>query len=163
MSTILYIINNNLTVLQSEKNNFHCNLQLLKKLKKMNARLVYKSNNTCFRTILPVYFYGMPSGKMIVLYTREKENLQLNKSVEWVVAEHLDYKFDYKLDAIVDVQNREMEFKEFMEYTDKLEQHVKYLRTFGNFSTYTDAQQYLNANISQMLFNLRPVRAILNY
>lgn len=136
---------------------------MLKNHKKMNARLVYKSNNTCFRTFLPVYFYGMPSGKMVVLFTREKENLQLNKSVEWIVAEHLDFKFDYELDAIVDARNREMEFEEFMEYTDKLEQHVKHLRSFGNFSTYTDAQQYLNANISQMLFRPKPARAILNY
>lgn len=128
----------------------------------MNARLVYKSNNTCFHTFLPVYFYGLPSGKMVVLFTREKENLQLNKSVEWVLAEHLDFKFDYELDAIVDTQNRELDFEEFMEYTDKLEQHVKHLRTFGNFSTTTDAQQYFNANISQMLFNPKPVRAILN-
>lgn len=128
----------------------------------MNARLVYKSNNTCFHTILPVYFYGMPSGKMIVLYSREKDDFQLKRPVEWVLAEHLDFKIDYDMDAIVDLQNREIKFDEFMEFTDKLEQHVKHLQTFGNFTTSTDAQQYLNANISQILLNPIPTNKFQN-
>ena len=130
---------------------------------KGKARLVYKSFNTCFRTFLPVYFYGTPNAKMVVLYTREKEEGLVRNSLEWVVATHLDFWYDYESDSIFDFQNREHDFEEFMEYVDKLEQRVRPLKTFGNFSNYTEAQQFYNGNASQMLFDLKPVKAVLNY
>lgn len=129
---------------------------------KGNARLIYKSLNTCFRTYLPVCFYGMPSARIIVLFAREKENSITREEFEWVVASHLDFWYDYESDAILDFQNREHEFEEFIEYVDKLEQRVRTIKTFGNFLSYKDAQQYFNSNASKMLFDLKPVKAILN-
>ena len=128
-----------------------------------NARLIYKSFNTCFRTFLPVYFYGMPNAKIIVLFVREKEDSLTRNALEWVVATHLEFWYDYESDVIFDFQNREYAFEEFSEYVDKLAQRVKLIKTFGNFSNYIEAQQFYNSNASQMLFDLKPVNAILNY
>ena len=130
---------------------------------KANARLIYKSLNTCFRTFLPVYFYGMPSAKIVVLFARGKENFITQTEFEWVVATHLDFRYDYDSDSILDLQNREHEFEEFMEYVDKREQRIRIIKTFGNFLSYKDAQQFYNCNSSKMLFDHKPVKAILNY
>ncbi|MBN2635951.1 MAG: hypothetical protein JXR61_06755 [Prolixibacteraceae bacterium] len=130
---------------------------------KGKARLIYKSFNTCFRTFLPVYFYGMPNAKMIVLFTREKADSLLHKEIEWVVASHLDFWYDYESDTIFDFKNRELDFEEFIEYVDKLEQRIRHLKSFGHFSNYKEAQQFYNGHASKMLFDLNPVSAIMQY
>ena len=130
---------------------------------KGKARLIYKSYNTCFRSFLPVYFYGMPNAKIIVLFVREKEDSLTRNTLEWVVATHLEFWYDYESDVIFDFQNRAYNFDEFIDYVDKLEQRVRPLKNFGNFAVYTEAQQFYNSNASQMLFNLIPEKAIMNY
>ncbi len=130
---------------------------------KGNARLIYKSYNTCFRTFLPVYFYGMPNAKMVVLFIREKEDSLTRKAFEWVVATHLDFWYDYESDVIFDFQNREYDFEEFAEYVDKLEQRIRITNTFGHFRSYTEARQFYNSNASLMLFNSKPLNAVVNY
>ena len=77
---------------------------------KCKARFIYKSYNTCFRTFLPVYFFGMQK-KIGVLYTREKENSLTRNEVEWVAASHLDFWYNYESDIILDFQNREHNFE----------------------------------------------------
>ena len=130
---------------------------------KGNARLIYKSYNTCFRTFLPMYFYGTPNTRIMVLFVREKEDILMRNALEWVVSAHLDFWYDYESDVVFDFQNREYDFEEFAEYVDKLTQRVRPIKTFGNFSSYTEAQQFYNGNTSQMLFNLKPVKAVINY
>ncbi len=127
----------------------------------MPAQLIYKSYNTSFNTSSPVYFYGMPDRKILVLFTRAKEKISLTGTYEWVLAEHLDLWFDFESDAIMDSENRKLDFVEFMEFAEKLEQCVKPLKTFGSFSTQDDAQQYFK-KIYQMQKNLNLVKAILN-
>lgn len=128
-----------------------------------NARLLYKSLNTCFHTSLPVYFYGLPNKKMVVLFTRDREEGINRNSKEWVLAAHLDFRYDYESDVILDFQDREYNFEEFIEYADKLEQRVMPLKTFGNFASNTNAQQFYNSNVSQMLYDLKPVKAVMIY
>jgi len=125
------------------------------------ARLIYKTNNTCFPRFLPVYFYGLPNEKMLILYTREKENNLTRKSLEWVVASHLDFHYDYESDAILDNENQVYGFEEFMEFIDQMEQRVRLLQTFGSFYNQTEAEQFYNSNASKMLYNLEPARAMM--
>lgn len=130
---------------------------------KDNARLIYKTNNTCFPRFLPVYFYGLPNEEMLILYAREKENSVVRLSLEWVVAAHLDFHYDYESDAILDSENQVYDFVEFIEYIDQMEQRVKLLQTFGSFYTQTEAEQFYNSNASKMLYNLESARAVMNY
>ena len=99
----------------------------------------------------------------MVLFTREKEDSQTRNALEWVVAAHLDFWYNYEADAILDFKNREYDFEEFVEYVDKLEQKIRLIKTFGNFSDTIGAQQFYNSNASKVLFDLEPVKAILNY
>ena len=130
---------------------------------KGNARLIYKSFNTCFRTFLPVYFYGLPGAKIVVLFVREKENSLTRNEFDWVVASHLDFWYDYKSDTILDLRNREHELEEFKECVDKLEQRIRIIKTIGSFLSYRNAQQFYNSNASKLLFNHKPAREILSY
>jgi len=115
------------------------------------AQLVYKSVNTCFQTTLPVYFYGMPNGKMLVLFASCKNDFPDETALKWTLAEHLDFWYDVETDCVFTTGSREIGIEEFMELVDNLEQRIKTIATFGNFSTKTEAQQYLNVNLYNML------------
>lgn len=129
---------------------------------KTKARLIYKSVNTCFQTFLPVYFYGMTDGNMIILFTRYKSNDPRNTKQEWVLALHLDFSYDYESDTIFTNGLQKIGIEEFMELADDLEQRVKTIRTFGDFSSNAEAQKYFNVNASQMLNNLKPSKEVIN-
>jgi hypothetical protein len=130
---------------------------------KGKARLICKTNNTYFAQFLTVYFYGLPNEKVVVLYTREKEGNTNRKSLEWVVASHLDFRYDYESDTIIDKENRACDFEEFIDFIDKQEQHIQPLQTFGEFYSLLDAEQFYNSGAQKMLYNLEPVRATMNY
>ena len=127
------------------------------------ARLIYKSPNTCFTTCLPVYFYGMSSGKMVVLFSQFKNNIPFDTAQEWVMAYHNDFEYDYDTDAILTLDMEKVDIEEFMELADNLEQRITPVKSFGTFYSNNEAQQYFNVNLSQMLGSLKNVKSEINY
>lgn len=131
---------------------------------KSKARFIHKSFNTCFPALLPAYFYGIPNGEMLVMYVRDKENRYLKTDLEWVLAAHLDFHFDYESGAILDFQNPKYGFEEFIEIADKLEQKVRTLKTFGSFCSHSEALQFFYSNSDRMLYSINSVESVLcNY
>ena len=125
---------------------------------KTKTHLIYKSLNTCFQTYLPVYFYGINDGRMIVLFTRFKSNNPLDTTQEWVLAMHCDFSYDYELDIILTNSLEEVGIEEFMDLADDLEQRIKTLKTIGEFMSNAEAQKYFNINSSQMLSSIKPAK-----
>lgn len=124
----------------------------------IKSRLIYKSNNTCYQTYLPVYFYGMPDGRMLVCHTKFRSEDQDDTTQEWVVALHLDFTYDYESDIIYTLETQEVDIEEFMELADTLEQRVKPLKTFGKFYNNTEAQQFFNQNGKHMLQSVQHMK-----
>ncbi len=124
---------------------------------KVNSKLIYQSDNTCFQTFLPVYFYGMPDGKMLVVFTRFKNENPLDTMQEWIVAQHLDYYYDFSTDKIISSGNQEIDINEFMDLADNLEQRIRPLEWFGSFYTNHEAQIYFNQNKNLMLNKIKTV------
>jgi len=123
------------------------------------SRLLYKSENTCFQTFLPVNFYGMPDGRVLVCYTRFSSESPHDTAQEWILALHADFTYDYETDTIYTLETQEIGVEEFMEFADTLEQRVKPLRKFGKFYSNTEAQQYFNLNARQMLASVQNVKS----
>ena len=124
---------------------------------KSKSRLLYKSNNTCFQTLMPVCFYGMSDGKMLVVFTRFKNQNKNDTTQEWVVAQHLEFTYDYLNDRIFTMETHKVEINEFMDLADNLEQRVKPLASFGCFYTNNDAQHYFNLNKDIMLSKTKTI------
>ncbi len=118
---------------------------------KYTARLIYKSVNTCFHTNLPVYFYGMPNGKIVVLFASCKNDFPDDTSLKWTVAEHLDFSYDFATGTILTNGSREIEIDEFKELADNLEQRIKIAATYGNFLTNSDAMHFLSVTLQNLL------------
>jgi hypothetical protein len=118
---------------------------------KLQARLIYKSHFTCFQTSLPVYFYGMTNGKVVILLASNKTDFAYDTSVKWILAEHIDFQYDFESRKIFTADDDEISINEFMLFADNLEQRINVLATFGNFSSNDDAQKYFNLNVLNML------------
>ncbi len=123
---------------------------------KTKTHLIYKSLNTCFQTQLPVYFYGTSNGNVVVLFTQFKSDDLFDKTQEWVLANHSDFFYNYEFDTILTHDSQEIDFEEFMDLADNFEQRIVPFKTFGAFSTITEAQQYFNVYEPQMLSSLKP-------
>lgn len=126
------------------------------------SRLIYKSVSTCFQTYLPVYFYGMSDGKMIVLFTRFKTDDPRDTVQEWVLAMHCDFSYDFESDIILTNALEEIGIEEFMDLTDNFDQRVKTIKAFGEFTSNAEAQKYINNNLAQMLSFIKPARTEIN-
>jgi len=122
----------------------------------LKAHLIYKSSNTCFSTLLPVYFYGMSSGKIGVLLSQFKNDNPFDTTQEWVVAIHNDFLYDFETDTILTANWEEVGIDEFMELADDLEQNITAIKAFGHFYSNNEAQQYFYANAHYMLESLKP-------
>lgn len=118
---------------------------------KLQARLIYKSQFTCFQTSLPVYFYGLSNGKVVVLFASNKTDFAYDTTIKWVVAEHFDFVYDFETNEIFTSGDEKISLEEFTLFADNLEQRIKVNAIFGNFSTSADAQKYFNQNVFNML------------
>ncbi len=125
---------------------------------KTKSKLIYRSENTCFQTLLPVYFYGMPDGKMLVLYTRFKSENPLDTTQEWIVAQHLDFTYNFESGRIYTMTGQEVSFEEFMELADNLEQRIRPLEWFGSFYNNREAQSYFNHHKYNMLNKTKTIK-----
>jgi hypothetical protein len=120
---------------------------------KYTARLIYKSVNTCFHTTLPVYFYGLPNGSILVLYASCKNGFPDDTSLKWILAEHLDFSYDFATGIILTAGSREIEICEFMELADNLEQRIITKATYGNFANNSEAMHFLSVTLHNLLNN----------
>lgn len=118
---------------------------------KLQARLIYKSVYTCFQTSLPVYFYGLSNGKMVILFASSKSDFAFDNTLKWILAEHMDFLYNFESGSVLTTDAEEVGIDEFMLLADNLEQRIITLATFGNFSSKTEAQQYFNINAFNML------------
>jgi hypothetical protein len=118
---------------------------------KLQTRLIYKSQYTCFQTSLPVYFYGLSNGKVVVLFASSKTDFAYDTTIKWILAEHFDFMYDFETNEIFTSSDEKISLEEFTLFADNLEQRIKVNAIFGNFSTSADAQKYFNQNVFNML------------
>jgi len=130
---------------------------------KLKSRLIYKSGYTCFQTSLPVYFYGMSNGKMVILFASSKTDFAYDTSLKWILAEHMDFSYNFESDTIFTNDSEEIGLEEFMLFADNLEQRIITMATFGNFSTKAEAQQYFNINVFNMLISQNQEKYEMDY
>ncbi|WP_319228503.1 hypothetical protein [Draconibacterium orientale] len=111
------------------------------------AKLIYKSYMTYFHTFLPVYFYGMPNGKVYCMYARYPESIPDFSEFEFVFAEHEDFIFNYHSEKILFHGAKEISSQSFKKMVDQPDQRVNIIETSSEIESYADAQFFLNEKI----------------
>ncbi|HKJ78977.1 MAG TPA: hypothetical protein VKA10_05555 [Prolixibacteraceae bacterium] len=117
------------------------------------AKLIYRSNMTYFPTILPVQFYGMPDGKVYIIYARFYE-IEFDRTYqEFVFAEHKEFSYDYDGEKLVPHDSALRNKYVYNEMVDKPAPKIIIHKIHRNLNSYAEAYNELNKKARIMLQN----------
>lgn len=108
------------------------------------AKLIYKTHNSCLPTKLPVNYYGLPDGKVYVIYSRFYEVNFERTSLEFVFALHKEFSYDYECQNLFLNDNSEELSPIYNEMVDKPEPELKILKVYRSMDSYKQALERLN-------------------
>lgn len=109
-----------------------------------NARLISKSRMSYLSTSLPVYYYGMPDGKIVLVYARHYKKKFNVTGLEFVFAVHEDFTYDFESDKILNQHYTIISRKKLVEITDRADPKIKINKVYRNLNSYAEAQVFLN-------------------
>ncbi len=107
------------------------------------AKLIHQSNMTYIPTNLPVRFYGLPNGRVYLLYARFFLSQAQKTGIEYVLAEHEEFDFDYEKDVLV--PRSTSRFPVYREMVDKPNPLFHILQVNREVQSYDEAAQHLLA------------------
>jgi hypothetical protein len=117
------------------------------------VKLIYRSNISYFPSKLPVQFYGLPDGKVYVVYARFYE-IQFDRTyIEYVFAEHKEFTYDYENEKLIPHDGIVRKYPVYNEIVDKPEPKVEIVKTFRNINSFAEAYNHLNKKAQNILRN----------
>ena len=116
-------------------------------------KLIYRSNMTYLTSIIPVQFYGLPDGKVYVIYSRFYE-IEFDRSyLEFVFAEHKEFSYDYENEKLIPHDSAKRKAPIYNEMVDKPDPKIKILNIYRNINSYAEACAELNKKAHKMFEN----------
>ena len=113
-------------------------------------RLLYKSGNTHLQTSLPVYFYGLPDGRIYLIYARFYEINFSKSGLEFVFATLEDYSYDHELGQIISGYKK-INLPTFTENIEKKDFQIKIVKSYRNITSFIEAQKKLSKKAGNMM------------
>jgi len=120
----------------------------------IKTRLLCKSHLTYFSTEMPVYFYGMPNGKIYCFYARFFEISLNHNEHEFVFAVHEDFTYDYESGKIIAYGFKETLLSDYEKIVNSPDQRIRIVNVYRFLESYADAQVFLNIKAQIMRKNL---------
>jgi len=100
---------------------------------------------------MPVYFYGMPNGKIHVMYAQFSDTKTNKSGLEFIFAELEDFVYDYETEKIYVQKFIEVSRNDFMRLVDMPDQRIKVFSINDTFNSYAEAQHFLNNKLHSKL------------
>lgn len=115
---------------------------------KKKAKLIFKTYRSSLPTPLPVIFYGLPDGKVYIVYSRFYQINFDTSGLEFVFAVQEEFKFDYENEKLLSVNNPQKPL--FANRVDKPEPRIKILKVYRSINSYGQAQIFLEEMACKM-------------
>jgi len=119
------------------------------------AKLIHKSHVTYLPTNFPVQFYGLPDGKVYILFARFYEIKYQRSGIEFLTAEHLEFSYNYKEEKLIPHGNSDSNKSVYSELVDKPNPKIKILKVNREFSSFAEAFVQLNKK-AETQFHRKP-------
>jgi hypothetical protein len=116
------------------------------------VKLIYRSNISYFPSKLPVQFYGLPDGKVYVIFARFYEIAFDRTYLEFVFAEHKEFSYDFENEKLIPHCNWNAPV--YNEIVDKPEPKVEIVQTLRNLNSFAEAYDQLNKTAQKIARNL---------
>ncbi len=108
-----------------------------------HAILILKTNINFLPTCLPAHFWGMPDGKVIIVYARFYDIKLGETGVEYVFAEHKEFQFNYSEKKLIFLSSPSQEVQNY-EAVDKPDPVFVIKDVYRNINSFSEAHSILN-------------------
>ncbi len=115
------------------------------------AKIIHRTYVSYLPTAFPAHYYGMPNGKIFLVFSRFYEEELGKTGLEFVFAEHKDFYFDYKNDTILPASENSRQEPVFSEQVDYPMAKYHIFNISREFKSYGQAQIYLNEQAGAMM------------
>ncbi|MBW6537536.1 MAG: hypothetical protein K0B11_21185 [Mariniphaga sp.] len=122
------------------------------------VKLIHQSSMTYLPSKTPVQFYGLPDGKVYLIYTRFYEVKYDRTYLEYVIAEHNEFSYDFENDKLIPHEKPRGNTPVFNESVDKPDPKIKILKIYRNLSSFAQARTILNRKAQKMMENINAER-----
>jgi hypothetical protein len=119
------------------------------------AKLIHKSFVTYLPTEFPVQFYGLPDGKVYIIYARFFEIKYQRSGLEFILAEHLEFSYNYTQEKLISAGNQDTKKPVYSELVDKPNPKIKIIKVSREFNSFAEAFNELNKK-AKTQFQKRP-------
>ena len=120
---------------------------------KLYAKPVYKSHMTFLPSIMPVQFYGLPDGKIYLVYSRFFRVGYEKSGIEYIIAEHEEFFYDYQQDQITTFDSLKRMVPVYSETINKPNPKIKIVNVFRSFRSVGEVYEHLNRKAEKILEN----------
>lgn len=108
------------------------------------AKLIHKTYISYLPTAFPAHFYGMPNGKVYLIFSRFYD-IKFGKSgLEFIFAIHKEFSYDYEKEEILPTGKIRKNTPIFAESIDKPEPKIHILKISRGINSYSEALTVLN-------------------
>ncbi len=114
------------------------------------AKLIHKTYMSYLPTAFPAHFYGMPNGKVYLIYSRFYDIKFGESGLEFVFAIHKEFSYDYEKERIISSNINRIESPIFAESIDKPRPKIKILKINRGINSYGEALNFLNEEAQKM-------------
>lgn len=115
------------------------------------AKLIHKARASYLPTAFPTHYYGMPNGKIILVYSRFYKAEFGASDIEFVFAEHEDFSYDYSNETIVPCSQKKSSHPVFAEQVDYPRAKINVFTIKRELNSYGEAQFFLEREAEKML------------
>lgn len=115
------------------------------------AKLVHRTYASYLPTAFSAHYYGMPNGKIYLVFSRFYKAAVGKSGLEFVFAEHKDFTYDYKKETIISCTPKQKYAPVFAEYIDFPLAKINVFTVSRELNSYGEAQLFLNGIAEKMM------------
>lgn len=114
------------------------------------AKLIHRTYASYLPTDFPAHYYGMPNGKIFLVFSRFYEVAFGQCGQEFIFAEHKDFSYDYENETVKPAQRKLKKSTVFAEQVDCPRAKINILSIKREVKSYGEAQIFLNNEACKM-------------
>lgn len=114
------------------------------------AKLIHRATASYLPIAFPALYYGMPNGRIYVVYSRFYEVRFEGSGLEFVFAIHKEFKYDYDNEVVIPRKKYSLDVPVFNEMVDKPDMELNVVKICRGLNSYGEAINLLNKEAREM-------------
>ena len=115
------------------------------------AKLIHRTYASYLPTSFPAHYYGMPNGKIFLVFSRFYEADYGDSGLEFVFAEHKEFYYNYENETIIPAGQNSHQSNVFAEQVDAPSIKINIFNVTREINSYGEAQIFLNQQAGAMM------------